>query len=172
MIKKLSASSIALLLCLLPAALLASPAFAQIVNSPGVSYTYGTYTPVLTGCSTVPTFGTQALAGNWLKIGNVIIVNIAAQNTTGGTAGAGGALNISLPVPIRSNALSVRSVVGSAQDGLDEVIISAGLLASATTGVLFYTTVSGSKTNEAPFTCSQLAAAGRALTLQIMYPVD
>jgi len=161
-----------ILLTLLAVALSSAEALAQIANTPGVSYTSGVYTPVLVGCSTTPTFGTVPLSGNWVKIGNVMIVNIAAQNTTGGTAGAGGGLSISLPVPIRANALSIRSVVGTGQDGVDEVILSAGLLASGVNGVLYYTTVSGSKTNEVPFTCSQLAAATRAITLQIMYPTD
>jgi hypothetical protein len=139
------------------------------------AYSEGTYTPVLSATGgTVPTFTAIPLTGKYIKIGRAVMLQIVAQNTAGGTAGAGAnQLSISLPLPVSSTAISGRAFAGSMLNGTATDLAFLDITAGSSTALLWQQTVSGSKVDQVALNCADFSNVTRAISFaSITYPVN
>lgn len=77
----------------------------------GTTFTASGYTPALTADTTDPTLGTGSTAsGRYLRLGDLVTVQLLIQFGTSGAAAGNGVYEISVPVNIASDVSTVVSV--------------------------------------------------------------
>ena len=138
-------------------------------------YASGSYVPVLTAASggTPPDFNSPALSAYWVQMGDVIFVSVSGANGAGGTPGAGSQqLSVTLPFPIRAQALPAKIMLGSFQNGTTEDLVFGTFLPSTATVPLFQQNISGSKADQVPLTGANFNSPQRGVYWRFFYGVD
>lgn len=137
-------------------------------------YQTSTFVPVLTSAGgTPPTFTNPALSGLWVRVGNVMFVNITGSNTAGGTPGAGAQqLSISLPFAVRSVALPAKAIMGTFVNGANEQLVVGQLVAGAAVAPLFKQAIAGSNSNLVALTGADFNNVSRSVYWRFYYGVD
>jgi hypothetical protein len=139
------------------------------------AYSEGTYIPVLSAPAgtTPPTFTAPTLTGRYVKIGALVTVQVAGNNTSGGTLGAGsGQLSVSLPFPVWSNSIGGRNLIGSWANAGSESLAFAQAAAGVMAVPLYKQVIQGSNSNQTPLTGADFNNAARTVSWVFTYPMD
>lgn len=132
------------------------------------------YTPILSLVggvgNTVPTFTTNN--GSFVTVGNLCFYEVALENTSGGSGGAGtGELNVSLPIPAGLNQTGAGATIGVILNGTFSYYINNRAVAAGDTTVrLAFQQLLGTVTPILGSTISD--ANSRELTFKMTYQID
>jgi hypothetical protein len=137
------------------------------------AYREGSYTPVLStigGGGTVPTFTALAPSGKYIRMGRICNVTMQAQNTAGGTPGAGAQqLQMTLPFPVYASSLGARGEVGVFVNSTTESLATGHITAGSNQLALYKLS---STSNQVALTPSDFNNVTRSFSWQFFYSTD